>query len=74
MGVGMLGSHGSQDSDSGVTDARAAALDLMNRALAHLDGDQAIPEIIGAHLQMAIDALARLEPGSRFRPASNGLG
>lgn len=38
-------------------DGRTMALDLMSRALAHLDGDGTIPPIVGARLQTAIDAL-----------------
>lgn len=38
-------------------DARSEALQLMSRALAHLDSDSKIPAVIGAYLQSAIDAL-----------------
>ncbi len=38
-------------------DGRSTALDLMSRALAHLDSDGTIPLSIGAQLQLAIDAL-----------------
>jgi hypothetical protein len=40
-----------------MTDARSMALNLMSRALGHLDSDSNIPPIIGAQLQTAIDAL-----------------
>jgi hypothetical protein len=43
--------------DSG--DARLTALALMGQALVHIDGDDTIPAIVGAHLQTAIDSLAR---------------
>jgi hypothetical protein len=38
-------------------DGRTMALDLMSRALGHLDSDGSIPALIGAQLQTAIDAL-----------------
>lgn len=40
-----------------VANARSMALNLMSRALCHLDSDSKIPPNIGAHLQTAIDAL-----------------
>ena len=40
-----------------VVDARSIALNLMSKALGHLDSDAKIPPIIGAQLQTAIDAL-----------------
>ena len=43
--------------DAEEADARSAALILMSEALARIDGDSNIPAVIGAHLQMAIDAL-----------------
>lgn len=38
-------------------DCRSKALELMSKALAHLDRDRTIPPAIGAQLQTAIDAL-----------------
>jgi hypothetical protein len=42
---------------SDVADAQSGALKLMSAALGHLDRDSEIPPIVGAQLQMAIDAL-----------------
>lgn len=43
--------------DDGSVEARELALAHMTKALHHLDSDATIPPIIGAHLQMAVDAL-----------------
>ena len=43
--------------DDSAVDARGLALAYMTKALHHLDSDATIPPIIGAHLQMAVDAL-----------------
>ena len=43
--------------DDSIIDARGFALAHMTKALHHLDSDATIPPIIGAHLQMAVDAL-----------------
>lgn len=53
--VGASGAHAATATDA--ADARSAALQLMSNALGHLDSDASIPPIIGAQLQMAIDAL-----------------
>lgn len=46
-------------------DARAAALELMTRALGHLDRDPGIPPVMGAYLQAAIDMLWASMPSDR---------
>lgn len=57
----MLGNFGADGARGAcgaqAEDARSAALHLMSEALAHLDSDNKIPAVIGAHLQSAIDAL-----------------
>lgn len=45
------------EADERPIDARGLALAHMTEALHHLDSDATIPPIIGAHLQMAVDAL-----------------
>ena len=47
--------------------ARLAALTLMGQALAQIDSDDTIPAIVAAHLQTAIDSLARYYPATRTR-------
>ncbi|HYC94596.1 MAG TPA: hypothetical protein VEB39_02735 [Sphingomicrobium sp.] len=57
----MVGNHGAgsakEVAEDEASDARAAALSLMSKALEHLDSDTNMPAIIGARLQSAIDAL-----------------
>ena len=48
------------------SDAREAALSCMTQALAHLDSDAAIPPIIGAQLQLAIDTLRAATGGDQI--------
>ena len=46
-------------------DARVVALNHMQMALQHLDSDETIPAIVGAHLQLAIDAFIEVTSGTR---------
>lgn len=48
-------------------DALIDALALMTQALARIDSDSAIPAIVGAHLQTAIDSLERCCLSQRTR-------
>ena len=56
MSIDVKSLPGSAADDVSV-DTRQLALACMEEALQHLDSDATIPPIIGAHLQMAVDAL-----------------
>lgn len=62
----MFGEIGTAPGAGGST-ARDAALAHMKKALASLDSDEAIPPMVAAHLQMAIDALEELNPKTEVR-------
>lgn len=56
--LGKFGGDGVQAvTTTDAADARSMALNLMSKALGHLDSDCNIPPVIGAQLQMAIDTL-----------------